>query len=207
MNNWKTFGKKLLGGGKGAASNELNFPIKEATVVTDTNTVGLNPLNPSESLPPPPEIYSPEPTPTKLVLPTLPSGENTMSEAQIIELLNNNEIFKSRLASTISNNSIFIQTLVGLIVPEVVNIFQERYDLTPTDKLKQSIMELSTESDRINKALEEKGKKLSIVENKIAEALNNIAPQVTKMLSDVAHSVLHDAGTQAGNQTNNFIKE
>lgn len=122
------------------------------------------------------------------------SGDLGLNSENLSRILSN-EIIIKQMANIIVNNNRFIEKLTISIETSILKNLELKYDLTPTDKLKKFIEDNSNELNRINTALEDKTIKLAIVENKIAEALQSIAPQVNKMLTDVAQSILHNIGT------------
>lgn len=122
------------------------------------------------------------------------SGDLGLNNENLSRILSN-EIIIKQMANIIVNNNRFIEKLTISIETSILKNLELKYDLTPTDKLKKFIEDNSNELNRINTALEDKTIKLAIVENKIAEALQSIAPQVNKMLTDVAQSILHNIGT------------
>lgn len=107
------------------------------------------------------------------------------------------EILLNKLANKIINNNFFIQMVSTATESLLLKTLENRYDFIPTDKLKKSIEENHNELNRINSALADKTNKLVLVEEKISEALQNMAPKIHKMLSEVAQTVLHDKSTKA----------
>ncbi|MBP9741740.1 MAG: hypothetical protein KBD37_00105 [Burkholderiales bacterium] len=128
------------------------------------------------------------------------SSANQLHNDEALLKALSNEIILQKIANVIINDHRFIQWLTISVEESILKTLEMKYDLTPTDKLKKYIEDNSNELIRINAALEDKTTKLTIVENKITEALQNIAPQVNKMLTDVAQSILHNIGTNINSE-------
>ena len=120
-----------------------------------------------------------------------PFGKHSTLDDKIL----NNEIFLNKLTSLITANNYFIQMMTMNLESQILKTLETRYDFTPTDKLKQLVESGNSELIRINSALADKTEKLAIVESKIEQALQNMTPEINKMLTKIAHSVLHDTGT------------
>lgn len=112
-----------------------------------------------------------------------------------VQTLSNTSL--NNIAHQITTNTTFMQMLAAMVEPLILHTLETRYDFAPTDKLKQFIEDNNNELNRINIALEDKTSKLALVEDKIALALQDIAPKISKMLTDVAHTVLHNTGTNS----------
>lgn len=121
----------------------------------------------------------------------------------LIQIINDNT-FINKVASLIANNTLFIELMVASLEKAILTTLENRYDFVPSDKYKDYIQQQKSELENINIAIEDKAQKLNIINTKVTEALQDIAPKIQSMLLDIAQNVMNNTVTDLNNNNHSI---